>query len=220
MTERSEVEIEYEKKRREVGRKYSVYVIDRILTRSILITVIVFILAIFVMFTGEWIVGKIAVVRNELKKNEIEARLKEYYAKEEYEQMDNYMSKMKLDSKEYYGYTQATILDYYYNEYLNHKYSFLSMSSDEQWEDDYHLRYAISNSLMVYQLDCGIYDEPDPLNFELYEKYQKEILSFWIATLKLTNEEVESLMEEGKYFKSGELETLVDNVKKRCINVE
>ena len=220
MAERSEAELEYERQRKAVGKKSSVYVIDRILTRSIWITLFAIVLLFVGMYAYAVIADKVILFVNDVNKDKIEATLKEYYENEEYEQMYNYINEKQLERDDYYGYVQAGLVNFYYNEYLNSKYAFLSMTPEEQLKDTYQLNYALRNSVMVYWFDLGVYEEVDTMNKELYEKYRKEMLSFWIGTLKLTEEEVRYFTEENKYVYSDYIDALVVKVKERCIDVD
>lgn len=220
MAERSDAELEYERKRREMGKKSSVYVFDRVLTRSIIILILAFVILFAGTFSCLFLSYKIEDALNYINRDKIEARLNEYYTKGEYEKMYAYMHDKDIDGRDYYGYMQAALLSYYYNEYLNYKYNFLSMTPEKQLKDDYCLEYAIKNSIIVYLLDCGNYENLVSMNAELYEEYQREITSFWVATLELTEEEVEYLSENGKHMSNSELDALVALVKERCINYD
>ncbi|MBQ9765282.1 MAG: hypothetical protein IJW18_03685 [Lachnospiraceae bacterium] len=215
MKERSEAELEYEKQRKEIGKKSSLYVADRILTRSILIAVLMFVVLIAGVFIYALSYQGIIELRNKLKHEEILSKLEEYYDNREFGLMDEYMSDMQLDGQDYYVYTQITLLDYYYNRYLNSKYGFIELGAEELAEDDYYLYYAVDYSMDVYNMELGVYSELDPVNKEIYDEYAKEIMSFWVGTLKLTDEEIAILTEEDGYITTGEMDALLNAIKER-----
>lgn len=217
MVERSEAELQYEQRRKELGKKASPYVIDRIFTRLIVIAVAVFILLCCVTIFGIVIYYKAWDIKRDWNIDKIEKQMEEYYENGEYDRLYAYMSEYELIGEEYYEYSQAVLLSYSYNEYLGHKYAYLEMTEEEKWEDDYHLEYALKESVDAYNMDSVAYAEIDERNEELYETYQQEIMSFWKTVLQLTDEEIEKITDKDNYMTSEEKDALIQDIKERSL---
>ncbi len=212
---RTEAELEYERERKAMGKKYSFYVMDRVLNRALIIAVLSFLLIIIGVFLTFFIQDKYRELRNEIKQDEIIKKLDEYYDEGRYAEMYDYMNKEGVDGDEYYPYIQAALLDFSYQKYLNFKYAFLDMSYDEQMEDDYYIEYAINNSITVYTMDIGVLSELDPKNEELYESYAREIESFWKSIVGLTDDDIEYITSEDTYVVKNNIDKYVANTKER-----
>ena len=213
--ERTQAEWNYEKEKKEVKKKiFSPYMADRILNRCLVVIVCLYIVSIAVVFLVFYlgdVFQKAAFAKN---KDKIEAQMAAYYDAGEFEKLDLYMDDKILDHKEYYAYTQATILNFDYNRYMEYRLGFLALSEEEKLEDDYYLEYALENSRNVYNLECGIYDEPVPENEALYEFYRKEIMAYWVGTLQLSDEEIECLTDRDVYYVE-EMDSIIEGIKAR-----
>ena len=213
--ERTEAEREYERNLKETDKKISPYVVDRVLTRAIVVTVGIYIL----IFLGAFIVAfahdKYIDIRNELKEDEILATMESYHHTEQYSQLHKYMSDMDVMGEKYYGYTQAALMQYDYEQYLAHRCIFLDMSTEEKLEDDYHLEYAIRYSVDVYKLNCGMYYEIDPMNEELWSDRQMEMKAFWIGSLGLSEEDIAFITGRHSSLYGDEFDAIVARVRER-----
>ena len=210
---RTEAEEEYERARKEAGRKISVYSVDRILSRCIVSVIGLFVLFLIGSFVFFFLQDKIIILRNNIKHDEIESTLREYYDNGDYFELDDYMDKMNLDRTEYYTYSQAVILYHSYEEYIRAKCIFSEMSPEEKAKDDYYIKTALNKSIDVYTVECGIYSEPASENMDLIESYRQEIMSFWIGSLELTEEEIEYISSEHRYLSQEEEESLTARIR-------
>lgn len=213
--QRTEAELEYERNRRETDKKISPYVVDRVLTRAIVVTVGIFVL----IFLGAFLVAygyeAYVDIRNDMKKDQIQATMKEYYDNGQYELLYRYMSDMEVMGEEYYGYTQAALMQTDYESYLTYKCRFLDLPLEEKLEDDYYIEYAIRYSAEVYTLDCGIYHELDPMNAKILEERKLEMEAFWRGTLGMPEEDIAYITDEYASFYGEEFDAIVKGVKER-----
>lgn len=198
--QRSEAELSYEEERKKVG-KYMVspYMINRILNRCLLVLGLLYVLLFLgvVLASGGESVYK--YLKFWLNREKIESRMEQYYEEEEWALLDSYMEQNAVDGTKYYTYMQAVLLNCYYQEYMENRLLYESLSGDERENKAYYLEYAIKEAARVYYLDCGLYSEPDERNLSLYENYRQEILAYLIEELELTNEEIKQV-KEGTYF--------------------
>lgn len=213
---RTEAELEYERERKALGKKYSVYVIDRVLNRAIIISILLFILLIVGVFVVSFVQETYRGYRNEAKQDEIIDKLEEFYEAGRFGEMDDYLYEEGIEGDAYYPYLQITSINYRYESYLNCKYTFLDMTYEEQMEDDYYLEYAIKNSIDVYTMEFGVFSELDPRNEEVYASYKKEIESFWKCIVGFTDEDIAYITdEENRFLSSADIDRFVTKAKER-----
>lgn len=213
--ERSQAELDYENEKKKIGKiLLSPYMINRLLNRTILILTGLYIVSFAIIVLVFILSEPLERLYNSVNKEKIEAQMAEYYDAGEYEKLDVYMEEEFVDPQEYYTYTQATLLTYDYNKYMECRLGFQALSEEEKLTDDYYLKYALKNSVDVYNLECGIYSEPDEKNRELYEMYQKDIMAYWVGTLGLTNEEVATLIQI-EYSFDEEMDRIIQDIKER-----
>lgn len=197
MIERSEAELAYETKKREMGKfLVSPYMLNRVLNRCLIVLAALYV----VLFVGAFLVFGVCElyqkISTTIRKEQIEAQMEAYFSAGQYEELDKYMYDNGVDGTAYYAYTQATLIQSDYDWFMEHRLYFDNMSQEEKIADDYHLKYTIKYALEVYSLDYSLYDELDARNTELYETYKKEILAYLVGVLQLTEEEIESVLED------------------------
>lgn len=194
-TERTQAELDYEAEKKKLGKILrSSYMEDRLLTRAILILIGLYIASFLVVALIVVLSGPIEDLIFAMNKEEIEAQMEEYFNAGEYEKLDAYMEDNYVEPQDYYAYTQATLLTSYYNSYMNHRLSFELLSKEEQLEDNYHLIYALKESVTAYHCGSGMYRDVDAKNVQLLKNMQKEIRAYWISELLLTEEEIQELI--------------------------
>lgn len=216
MAERTEAELEYERARREMGRKISPFVLNRVLGRILLIGCCLFGVILFLSFVIVFINSFMETTGKTAISAEDRAIMERYYEEKEYLRLYEYMSKKDLIDSSNYTYSQAGLLANEYNRYMIHKLNFLSLSEEEKQEDDYQLESSIFYALQVYLCEQGIYEECDPKNMAQLQTYQREIESYFLATLGMTKEEVRTLTNrEHNYIEEDIIESLLASIKLR-----
>lgn len=194
LAEKTEAELEYERVKKECGG-LSRYVIYRILTRILIIEVVVGVL----LFLGVVAYFFLSEVIRDLNTNHniasIEAKMEDAWQNKEYNKLELLMDENGLDGRDYYTYTQATLLHGYYEEWLECRLQFLELSEEEKLENDsYYLSHIINKSYEIITLDMGLYDVLDEKNKEQYAELETGIKACLMGTLGLTKEEYEALM--------------------------
>jgi len=215
--QRSEAELEYERARREMGKKSSPYVMDRVLTRAIVIIILVTILFFIGVAITCFIVEKAGDTWEAANDPKIFQEVKTYYKNGQYEKIDEMREKYDMNGEEYFPYMQAASMNFDYNSYLEHKYAFMDMTDEEKMEDDYELEYFLRDSVDVVTLNIGRYSELHQMNQELYDEYVTEIKSAWIGILKMTDEEIEYISNKENNLSSSDYETLMTKIKERSV---
>lgn len=153
-------------------------------------------------------------INKSMKSEQIVGKMQEYHKNGEYQALEQIMDEYDMFGKEQYLYAQSAILYRNYQDYLIHKMTFLDMSQEEKAKDDYHLEYILKDSMDVYLVNCGVYDELQEKNRTQYETYKQEIENCWKNLLKLTDEEIGYMVEE-EYMYSDEWDKYVENIKER-----
>ena len=214
-SERSQAELDYEEEKKKVGKTLlSPYVANRLLNRTIIILIGLYIVPLLVMTLIIMLSFPIEDLIFSINREKIEAQMEEYYEAGEYELLDIYMTENYVERKDYYKYNQVTSMQFDYNSYMAHRLAFENMSKEEQLEDDYHLEYAIKDSIAVYNCECGDYSDIDPDNAPLLEERQKEIMAYWIGELLLNEEEIQEILEADRVW-DVDVEKIVEIVKER-----
>lgn len=217
-TERTQAELDYLSEKEKTGKIIlSSYMFDRLLSRAVLVVIIlhvVSIAAIFLVAIGGY---GFENLNFHIHREEIETQMEEYYSAGECEKLYVYMQENNVDFGKYHTYATAALMNYDYNEYMEYRLQYQTLSEEEKLEDDYYLEYALKNSSDVYSRDCGIRGKHDKKNEEMQKAYQKEIMAYWRGELKLTEEEIEALTKEDAYLYElyDEIEKIVQNLKDR-----
>ena len=215
MAQRSQAELEYERTRRQIGRKGSVYIVNRVVNRTLVVGAALFLLYFIGIFAFFGIQAAFSSWNKQANIGEIQKTMDAYYADGEYGKLYDCMHQYDMFGEEQYVYSQAVLLAREYENYMNHKLCFLAMDSGRQMEDDYHLEYALRDSIDVYMMHVGIYSEPDDRNREQINTYQNEIMAFWRGTLGMTEEELAHITSADGYIKSDEIDVLIRRIKER-----
>ncbi|MBR6697220.1 MAG: hypothetical protein IKL73_02985 [Lachnospiraceae bacterium] len=217
MVERGAAELEYEKTRKELGKKLSTYTINRILNRTLLIFALACFLA-TVMVIGVIFVQAMSMGMKEVRDTrKTIKRFEKLYEEGRYSELTKEVMDSNIGDDEIYTYKQVALMTYDYDEYLNNKYIYYGMSTEEKLEDDFYLEYAIKHSVNVYKMDYNNYKELNAKNQAVYDMYSKEILSFWKYTLKFTDEDIEFMKKES-YLSSDDLKGLIKKAKEATCN--
>lgn len=216
LNERNRVENKYNKEKKDVITKGTPYIASRIVM-YIAITMVAFvvidILAVFGFFVKEEF-----KLEKYVDKAEAIEKMEEYYNDEEYLELYFYMSENELFDEEYYVYSQAALLANKYHLYQSKKLSMLEEFEKGVPDDDFYVSYTLTESIGVYKIDVGIYDDEVPENQAIYDMYREEIMSFWVGTLGLTDEEIELISDKDNYLYYSDEEALTAKIIERGIN--
>lgn len=198
MKERSEAELAYERARKEAGKKGSIYVVNRIVNRVLLISTGLFVAVMLIAFLLIGITELPQKMQELMHGTSIETKLEQYYQAGNYEELYNYMDKYGLFSQKYYNITQSALLYSHYEMYLNKKYVFLDLTKAELKENEHKLFYltdVLNDSVEVYLSDIGVYDELAPQNEKQCQEYRIDIEAFWRGSLGLSEEQLQMLVQ-------------------------
>lgn len=204
----------YEDTLRKFREEGVVYVLNSILNKAIKILGIVILVG-FLLYLIPMIFSEVAFkINKSIQLEQVVAKMQEYHENGEYKALEQIMDEYDMFGKEYYVYSQSAILYRNYQDYMIHKMTFLDLSQEEKIEDDYHLEYILKDSMDVYLVNCGIYDDLREENRMQYEVYKQEIENCWKKLLALTDEEIQYMVEE-EYLYSDEWDRYVANIKER-----
>lgn len=197
LNERNKAEKKYKREKKNVINKGTPYIASRIVM-YIAITMVAFVIIDFLAVVAffikeEFKSGEYVNYKEALK------TMEKYYNDEEYLELYFYMSEKDLFSEEYYVYSQAALLANKYHLYQAKKMSMLKEFEEGVPDDDYYVSYTLSESIGVYKIDVGIYDEEVSENQKIYDMYREEVMSFWVGTLGLTDEEIEFISDKDNY---------------------
>jgi len=208
--ERRKAELEYERKRKEMGKLFSKYVINRILSRTIVILVFILLIS-FITIQVFDVAGD---TYEEQKRDETVLELEKLYSEGKLNELTEIaLNRSNLTGKDMYPYIQAGLINSDYNSYLNSKYLFLDSYGKDKVTNEYDLRKSIEYSIDVYILNLGLYNELHERNQELYNTYCKEIESYWTSILKMSPEDIEYITKNrGASF---DLDGIVEKIKRR-----
>ena len=213
--ERSQAEKDYENEKKNLGKAiFSPYMLNRFANRSLVLVLGIYAVSIIIITVILLIYDVWGPLYFSLHKEEIEKQMEEYYSAGEYEKLDLYMEENYVKLRDYYAYTQATLMVEDYDSYLECRLRFENLSEEEKLKDEYCLEYAVDNSWEVYALDCGSYSRLDERNKELHEYYQKEIMAYWIGCLKLSEEEIAELTNDD-YLSYDTRTKIIESIKER-----
>ena len=212
--QRSEAEEEYEKKRREAGKKASPYVYNRAVNRVLLVEVLFFVLVIvgvFLVFGVQELLGA-----GDSGHKADPATLSTLYQEERYGELYEAMEGDydAYEDPERRIYMQAGLMHRSYVNFQEHRMELAAMTDEEKQRDDYHLEYSLREGLDILNVKLGYYRDLEPENEALQERYARVVRAYFLNTLKLTEEEIAELVEK-EYLYQEEVKDVVRKVRKR-----
>lgn len=212
----SDAEKEFDAARKASGKAiFSPYTLNRIVSRVLVVLVGLYILLFVGVFAFFFLQEGFRKIYVFVRHDHIEETMEEYYNNGEFEKLDAYMNQYEIGTEdEYYAYTQVTLLNYDYNEYLNMKMSFMDLSEEEKQEDSYYLEYILKYAQDILSHNQGIYSRLDVRNEAIYEEYCSKIKPFLLGTLQMDEEDYERLTS-AEYIYSDEHEQMMDEIKER-----
>ena len=195
MAQRTEAELEYEAYRREVGKRVSPYVINRVFGRIAVLMaglcILTFVGAVIVLLTAQ-IMHQFAVKRVDME--EKQQQMETLYQENRLPELYAYMSAYDLIGESQYVYSQAVILNFDYENYRSHLLEFLELPEDRKQQDDYYLSYCIRWGTDVYQCRLGSYYALADENRSLYESYCDDIRDSFVYAMGMTPEEADEIL--------------------------
>ncbi len=204
----------YERMKAEFYNHGIVYTINKLLNKTLIILTIAFIVLLFInIMPGIFEAGTLSL-KKALFKDQIMGQMEEYHASGEWDKLERYMSEYDMFGEENYVYCQAAIMERDYQEYMCSFMQYIELSEEDQDRYDYYLERAIDSSRDLYRADCGIYDELQSENWTKHKEYQEGVMRFWKASLGLTEEEIQFLIEEDYLYMEDE-ERYVAIIKER-----
>ena len=210
MKQRTEAELEYERKRKEAGRKASRYAYNRGVTRVLVIEILFFVLLIFGMVVYSF-VESMSPGRSKTSE-ELAALYEEGRYAELYQEIrdDLYRNDDPVISE----YVDVCLYARIHDEFVNDKLHFLGLSEQEKKEDDFYLGNSIRYALRMYRLDGGYYRIVEEKHPEMVEQYRREADAYLLGTLGMTREELDDALAV-EYLYSVDMDKVEKKVRER-----
>lgn len=212
MHERSAAELEYEKTRKELGKKISTYSVNRILNRTMVIMLLTCILATAALITGTIAWAIISGLFTGPDRRTVAKRIDKLFEEGKYSE---FAYEVSVHDGEY-PYMQASLMIRDYDKYINYKYRYLKLDDEQRKKDNFSLEYSIREAIAVYKLDYYKYSELHAANRELHEMYVAEIESYFKSILGLSDEDIEFMVKE-EYLSNEEMKDIVKKAKEATI---
>lgn len=212
--ERAHYKNQYERILQELKIYGPMYVANKIVNKALVIFVIATVVLTLVYALPAIFEEASLGVKKALAGDRIEKQMAEYHKAGQWDDLRIYMDEYDMYSSDHYVYTQAAILQRYYNDYQMYKMKFMDLSEEEKQEDDYYLEQSIDDALEVYFVNCGSYRELQPENEAKLAEFQAEIEEYFRYMLGITEEEFAHILEE-EYIYSDEMEDLIAKIKER-----
>ena len=215
MRERSGAELEYEKARKEMGKKGSIYVVNRVVNRVLLISTGMFVAMMALALVASLFVELFSATKKLVGKKEMRTTMQQYHDEGNYQKLYEYMDNHDLFGEEDYDYTQSALLYHSYATYLEDKFAFMELTKEDFKENiyiEYYLTSVLEKSVEIYQVDIGIYDKPVEKNKKQYEEYRIDIEAFWRGSLGLSEEQVQMLIKSEARNRGSVVDSLKDEI--------
>lgn len=217
--QRSEAQQDYERVKKETGKRMPAYVLNRLFNRMIVVGIVLFIL----FFIGSMIAFLFSDffvnVSFRLSKDKIEQQMETDYQNGDYDSLYRCLSKYQLFSAEedtYYMYCQAALMAQSFDDFLDNQYYFLELLKTDKSEEikKEYLVDLLEDAVDTYYWRAGNYRELAKENEGLRQEEQFYIEAFVKGTLKVSEEEWETMIQE-EYVTSSQMEALADELVKR-----
>lgn len=231
--ERSEAEERLRVAYAEKGRKkWTLYDTKRLLNR---ITLILFLISVIFLVAGIFVEYAWDFSANSKAKANMEEHLancREYYDNGEYRKLENYLQVNGLYSmKELKQYTEIIYVFYVYDNFKCDYYYMLRNMNDPYYknyssnaydENDYYSDFWAENLLddvrECIQLQEGnwrVRDSIYPENAKIWQAWSEEALAFAKGTMKLTEKELELLLENDNYLSTDTKKEILSGLRER-----
>lgn len=212
--EKTEAEKEYETAKKDYNKRVSPYVLNRLLSRAILICGLVCGLFVVGFTVVILIIGGGKTLYAKMDSKKLNATMEQYCEAEQWDELYAYMRKYDILGTERYRFSQAALFGSAFTNFQGDKLQFLALSEEEKQEDTRKLKDSIGSGLKLYHGKVGIYSDIDPENVAMHENFKEEVLSYFVGTLGLTMEELETALTE-TFISTEEEERLVALAKER-----
>lgn len=152
-----------------------------------------------------------------IRPRDYKEQMAQMYEEGRYNELDHAMESWNLEPSDYPEYTQMTILNYTYREFLTHSMNCVSAIDQGLIPDEYHLEFCIRNAQELLVPDIPAYPDIYPENQEQLSVWQEEALIYLIGILNFTEEEMAVLYPTDQYdiFSYDELDVLTANITRR-----
>ncbi len=213
--QRTDAELEYEKTSAKIGRITNPFVLNRVLSRIIVIELLIGILSCIGMLGYLFIKDYTAKHPSAARKAEQERIITSLYESGEHLHLYNYLSEQDISNKdENFIYWQAGIMAFDYNEFRKDEIAFFQMDYEQRKEDTYFLKYSVDHGIDILTKEYGIYSELAPENIRFHEDQCSHVRSYLQGFLGITEEEIDTLIAK-EYIYSTDIDELVEKVRTR-----
>lgn len=195
---REKAQTEYARTEAAVKEKLPLMVANRVANVLLVVCAVVLVgslLASLIYF------GAVVPIYRRVNKSNWEAQMQAFYEAGELGQLSEFMNERELSGTEYYAYTQATLLNFDYENMMKARAVLMQGYEQGQEQDAWELYYCASGILnaasSILSLDMPAYPELAPENAALYAEYCREAEALCRGLLGLTQEEVAALAGRG-----------------------
>ena len=199
--QRTEAELEYEKKRIAEGRKISPYVTTRALSRIIILQILVLIILSAVSYAfDEWTYRNTYDKVSSMKTETLRENVRELYEKGEYREMGEMAYELyrrdNYDNEESRLWRSVADVTDRHDTFLSYKMRLEALSDDEINEDKYLLRYAIYYAFDSQ--DPGYYYDEIPEEVDRITAANREDARAWLYSMSGDKELVDRVLESDR----------------------
>lgn len=165
----------------------------------------------FIIFAVAQVGGK--SLRNSLKREAITEQLQQAYQDEDFALLYHILQKYELFNED--GYDEYADMAFLYFDYENFREARSEFYTDggSQYYDENDIYYALSNINRLVNESPDTSTQLGESNAEYARQYRNECIAFAIGSLKLTNEELETVLSPRRNYQ--ELEAVAANVCER-----
>ncbi len=198
-TERSEAEKAYDEARLQRKQKYSPFILNRWLNRGILIVTSVIVLCFLIIFGAFFLAEAIPAARYKAHSEEIEAQLHQALDAGDYRTVREIMQEYDLYGSDHYIESQASFLQFDYQNYLAEKYATIEDIDQDGTTDELQISIALMYARRFQILSLGNYSLLSEKNEAYYNAGSEDIRAFLVGYLGMTEEEWEVFSDGSTY---------------------
>lgn len=127
------------------------------------------------------------------KPEDYEEQMTKLYEDGSYGELNAFMDQYHLENSDYPVYTQMCLLEYDYQNFLEHIMSCMEAMEQGRMPDDHHLEYAIREAENLLNPDIPAYPDIYPENQAALDTYQREATIYLAGIFHLTTDEILTL---------------------------
>ena len=206
--QRTEAELEYERRRIAEGRKINPYVTTRALSRIIILQILVLIVLSIVSYAfEEWTYRSSYDTLSGMKTEKLRETVRLLYEAKDYRQMEEMAPELyrrsEYKDKEARLYAAVARAVGSYDDFLVTKMRLENMSKEEMNEDKYLLRSAIYDAYDCQHSTYYYYDEPIPSELEEILDKNRENARIWLCRMCGDKEMVDDMLASDYLLEEG-----------------